>query len=525
MRSTSVLAAVCAVVLTLPLLGCSAAGSSEPFSPAEDDESIQAALTVARPIEFGHIEMAAFGCAPACKGIGTSSEGWYDGCRGYPIKLGKCVDDAAVCDKIGTRSEGWYTVSGQLLRWDSCSRPTAKEPYEAYVFEGKKGQQVDIRVDGLLQRADGSLSGIDTRLRLFKRNGTQIAMNDDTADSPWTVRLNESPNAKSSSLQGYLLPADDLYILLLDAKYAQGSAEVSLKTPNAPLCAVAVLAPPGSNGATYNYVGNFSLMSDADAWLASFSDVVSTEVEPTACDEPRVCSTVYKPVCGVVLYDEPAAFGNSCEFLEAVRARAGAEGESKGYYWDGDCPKAWCATVTLGGSSPSFHAKSFGSKADAEQWQETFADRIETTLDPTACDMPWTCDAGQEPVCGTMYNEAPLTYDSACAFKNEVKVRAGSDLEAKGYWSAGACQAPADPTFCTANEDCTATQYGARVYTADDCYCPMCPSSVVNLAESTARMEGWQSYCAGMTCPMPKCAQPPRTICVNNVCQFDFGNY
>lgn len=521
MRSSTLVSVTVFALLALPQLGCSAAATSDGFSPSEDDQAIADALTIARPIEFGAIEIATFGCAPTCRHEGTTSEGWYDGCAGYPIKMGKCQDDAAICDKQGSKSEGWYTVGGQFLRWDNCSHKTAREPYEAYTFQGKKGQQVDIRVDGLLQRADGSLKGIDTRVRLFKRNGVQIRMNDDSPESPWTLRLNEAPNPRSSSLLGYQLPSDDLYILLVDAKQEQGSAEVVVKTPNMPLCAVAVVAPP--DAPTYNYVGNFTLMSDADTWLASFNNVVSTEVEQQACNEPRVCPAVAKPVCGIVLHDEPTMFGNSCEFLAAVSERAGDDGESKGYYYDGECPTAWCATVTT--DTGTFYAQNFSEMTRAEDWQAGFPDRIETTLDPKPCNEPAVCNKLYEPVCGTVFTEAPVSYSNECEFKTEVKMRAGSDSFAKGYWTAGYCQAPADPAFCTSSEDCTATIYGQRVQSADDCYCPMCPSHVVNLAESTARSEGWQAYCSTMNCPLPKCAQPPHTACVNNTCQFDFGNY
>ncbi len=525
MRTLSLLLTPAAVAsLGIVLGACSAAGGSDPVAPSEDEQSMQDALTIARPIAFGEIKVATLGCTPTCAHVGTSSEGWYDGCWGTPIKYGKCQDEAAVCNNKGTRSEGWYTVGGELIRWDNCAQKTGLAQYEAYTFDGKAGQTIDIWVDGLLQRADGSLSGIDTRVRLFNRRGFQLAMNDDTTESPWTVRMNEAANPKSSSLLRYVLPEDGLYIVLVDAKKEQGSAEVVVKTASEPLCAVAVIRPEG--GPTYDYVHNFTSTDEAEQWLAGFQDVVSTQVEPQACNEPRICPAVVKPVCGVVLYDEPRVFNNACEFLAAVGERAGSDGESKGYYYDGECPQTWCATVTIsGGNSPTFYAKNFGDKKSAEQWQESFPDRYETSLDPTPCDVSWNCAQVYEPVCGTVFYEAPATYSNDCAFKNEVRARAGSDSEAKGFWTAGVCQPPADPVFCMSNEDCTATVYGKRVASADDCYCPMCPSSVVNLAEATARAEGWQNYCAGMDCPMPKCVQPPPAVCVNNACQFDFGNH
>lgn len=79
-----------------------------------------------------------------------------------------------------------------------------------------------------------------------------------------------------------------------------------------------------------------------------------------------------------------------------------------------------------------------------------------------------------------------------------------------------------DPSFCTTGEECTPTQYANPVATASDCFCPKCPSSVMNVTSATANYTSWQSVCAPlkMGCAIPMCAKPRPAACVANVCQF-----
>ncbi len=67
---------------------------------------------------------------PACRGVGTRSEGWYrpDGTR---VCYAACAGHPVRCEAIGTRSEGWYTDDAsagctaipvdRLIEWTMCA--------------------------------------------------------------------------------------------------------------------------------------------------------------------------------------------------------------------------------------------------------------------------------------------------------------------------------------------------------------------------------------------------------------------
>jgi hypothetical protein len=79
-----------------------------------------------------------------------------------------------------------------------------------------------------------------------------------------------------------------------------------------------------------------------------------------------------------------------------------------------------------------------------------------------------------------------------------------------------------DPMFCLADDECTATKYTKLVSSASDCFCAICPSSVMNVTAAAANDESWQAICSTrkLTCPAVKCVAPRPAACVANVCQF-----
>jgi|JI10StandDraft_1071094.scaffolds.fasta_scaffold1794375_2 hypothetical protein len=67
---------------------------------------------------------------PACRAIGTRSEGWYRA-NGERICFANCAGAVLTCANVGTRSEGWYTnlptaacsnpPVERLVQWTDCS--------------------------------------------------------------------------------------------------------------------------------------------------------------------------------------------------------------------------------------------------------------------------------------------------------------------------------------------------------------------------------------------------------------------
>lgn len=80
---------------------------------------------------------------------------------------------------------------------------------------------------------------------------------------------------------------------------------------------------------------------------------------------------------------------------------------------------------------------------------------------------------------------------------------------------------PVDPLACDADADCTRSTYGSLVESAADCFCPMCPSFVMNVTAAQANAEAFAQHCSASsrTCPQPRCMRPPEVACVNHQCQ------
>lgn len=119
---------------------------------------------------------------------------------------------------------------------------------------------------------------------------------------------------------GRVLIASEFYLPLTDAKGAY--------------CATTTL--PGSSPTFY--AKNFGSEQEAWDYLSTyFPNGENSQVWEGACDEPKACIKIFKPVCGVIKDGDPNTYGNSCEFEAAVMGDAGSDGESKGFYSDGAC--------------------------------------------------------------------------------------------------------------------------------------------------------------------------------------------
>ena len=75
---------------------------------------------------------------------------------------------------------------------------------------------------------------------------------------------------------------------------------------------------------------------------------------------------------------------------------------------------------------------------------------------------------------------------------------------------------------CFVAEDCTFTQYKALVTSEEQCFCPMCPTIPVTVAEHNARAKAWDEHCGDWAiqepCPVPGCTDPGEATCSAGQC-------
>lgn len=222
MSTLRVRLALSACLSTLALVGCSAADGNDAFDVASDEAELAVGTLVS-----GQVRTATLGCAPSCNG-----SAWIDGCTGKVVTYASCSGQASFCDKVGTLSEGWYTTGGALLAKTTCSALATTNLSRKYAFTGRAGQRVDVLVDGLLQRTTPALTGLDTTVKLTRASSASWSVSNDNSATPgFIVRNNPAPNAKSSSVNGLVLPADDTYYVTVSAMAKrQGSIEVLLRS-------------------------------------------------------------------------------------------------------------------------------------------------------------------------------------------------------------------------------------------------------------------------------------------------------
>jgi hypothetical protein len=77
---------------------------------------------------------------------------------------------------------------------------------------------------------------------------------------------------------------------------------------------------------------------------------------------------------------------------------------------------------------------------------------------------------------------------------------------------------------CTANEECTISEYGTVVTNADECDCIECPWFPTSVAAHENRKAAWDTYCGGLTlnCPeLGECIPPGQAACLEGKCGVD----
>lgn len=77
-----------------------------------------------------------------------------------------------------------------------------------------------------------------------------------------------------------------------------------------------------------------------------------------------------------------------------------------------------------------------------------------------------------------------------------------------------------DATFCNADDECTVAFRGRDVTSRDECYCALCPTTVLNTSTASRYDSHYARYCATFraTCPVARCIAPPPVACVNHAC-------
>jgi len=213
-------------------------------------------------------------------------------------------------------------------------------------------------------------------------------------------------------------------------------------------------APSGRLCAEYTtsdgrfYAKNFlaAQQAEAEEWIRLDPQVTAAGIGATPCAQAnaKTCPAEDPSVCGIpVKTDTPEDFASLCEFRKVIREAAGIDGESKGRFTDGICPEV-CALAILDApptNSPTVYTKNFLNREQAEQWlSNTFPEATSRELEDGNCAAQPDCFVElYAPVCGTIRDEAPHTYQAPCHFLAEVMHDAGKTGESKGYYSFGRC--------------------------------------------------------------------------------------
>ncbi len=79
-----------------------------------------------------------------------------------------------------------------------------------------------------------------------------------------------------------------------------------------------------------------------------------------------------------------------------------------------------------------------------------------------------------------------------------------------------------DARFCNTSDECTMAMHGRDVTSRDECYCALCPTTLLNTSTAALYESRYSRYCASFrrTCPVARCAAPPAVGCVNHACSI-----
>ena len=98
--------------------------------------------------------------------------------------------------------------------------------------------------------------------------------------------------------------------------------------------------------------------------------------------------------------------------------------------------------------------------------------------------------------------------------------RDGKKLNASQFYIPVKHVAVADDNSCTVDADCTRTSYSHYISSPSECYCTLCPTTVVNNDGADRLRASWEAQCSGvrMNCPLALCIRPLPVGCVAGQC-------
>lgn len=424
-------------VLLLAIGGCGL--DADPDST--DEDSVESASTADDVSTFYSTRPDLRRCAsPACGGSWVSRVNRPTTRCADGVHRAECYV-AEIQNSTGLADDEWTTARGKrhIVRADMTTNP------QVGTYGALRASEIWYAFDDHPANAT-----------FFQITDTQIRCITSPCFSLGEATLNSNRTMNLSGLSGRLSTAatealglgniivvgrnqrhDGGRVVLVDQLYLRAK-------PQSPMCAEYVTA----DGRFYarNFPGN--QRAEAETWVAADPQVTASGISIGTCvaANAKPCDVQDPPVCGVpVVTDTASNYASLCEFRKVVRAFAGTEHESKGKFEDGVC-REYCASaiVTTELATKLLYVQSFLGLAQAQAWlANTFPDVPESYIDPGLCGAQPTCTNPPEaPVCGTIRSEASSTYGSPCLFAAAVMQDAGAS-GSKGYWTPGACPAPA----------------------------------------------------------------------------------
>lgn len=279
---------------------------------------------------------------------------WRDECHAVNVDLSALgVSDEAASEFVnGEFGAGRGLVRGELSLVKGANTLVASEAWRAATKQKPSGNFWRVTSSGIVCITSPCPSFHEAALNhSFNRNIDEVDLSTSGASQEQImdgfIELSESGVMvagwhywfKGMSGKGVGLEATQFYTRL---------------TADKPVCATTTIDAPYANSPTF-YAKNFASEKEAWDWLNASFPYGKSQVLAGACNEPKYCIQVYKPVCGTVKDQASKTYSNSCHFEGAILADAGDSGESKGYYVDGEC-QAKCSlddpTKNYVGKSP-----------------------------------------------------------------------------------------------------------------------------------------------------------------------------
>lgn len=277
----------------------------------------------------------------------------------------------------------WFTKDMGVLTLgvNTYGQNTYSEPFHLYRFKLQQGDVISLQ-------AFGSYWGIVGVYRKTAKDWKALASTYIEADANgngYGATIKGFKAAKSGEhavVIGSFWGLSPYYKYDLKVDCDEGSCK-----PTTPYCVTWNTKGSDVPERTYFYVETVDSYEAGKQLLASMSGFFNEQILEGACaDQGMMCIEIYKPVCGVVLYDAEKTFGNSCTFQSEIFARSKEDGHMKGYYREGACE-------TTGEQKCS-------SDADCPQGQECVHNGVFCVMAP--CDVSYfICKPKAEVPCQT----------------------------------------------------------------------------------------------------------------------------